>query len=377
MVTHKSYDFVFIVSGLPYVSYPAGGENIIFQLCSKLKRNGYNTAFIVIKDCRKYLFGIKNDPKILIYKGRHPKLRRIMFSGVFNRWGGVIRKLSGIDYDFNVLNGIDIFFFSTPEEVNIDAKRVIATAWSTADFAGKYVRESGAEGYYLIQHSEDDKSFSGELSRHASDTYKIDDLKKIVINHKMYGRFRSEKPLLFNVGIDYDSFYYNGEKDKVILFPLRRSESKGAEYIIKAVDYLHENLPDWKFMAFGDYTSDIPDPISFYYRAKTQTLKSLYAKSKIFILPSLVEGFSLTVLEAMASGCAVVSTDCGGVDEYMVNGKNGLFVPIKDSKAIAESVMTLVNDNEILKKLAANGQMTAKKYSYDNMYNQFIELFDL
>lgn len=102
----------------------------------------------------------------------------------------------------------------------------------------------------------------------------------------------------------------------------------------------------------------------------------MYAKSKIFILPSLVEGFSLTVLEAMASGCAVISTNCGGTDEYIVDGENALFVPIKDSISIEKKVLALSLDENLTNKLAKNGQITAKKYSYDNMYKQFINLLN-
>ena len=102
----------------------------------------------------------------------------------------------------------------------------------------------------------------------------------------------------------------------------------------------------------------------------------MYAKSKIFILPSLVEGFSLTVLEAMASGCAVISTNCGGTDEYIVDEENALFVPIKDSISIEKKVLALSSDENLINKLAKNGQITAKKYSYDNMYKQFINLLN-
>lgn len=226
-----------------------------------------------------------------------------------------------------------------------------------------------------MQNSEDDPSFSGELGKYAAETYKLSRLTKIVINHGMYKRFEKEKPLLFNVGIDYASFYYGGKKNNTMLFPLRYSKSKGAEYMLDAATNLHEKLPGWRFVAFGDFKGKVPKFIDFHYRVDTKKLKELYNGSKIFMLPSLVEGFSLPVLEAMASGCAVISTNCGGIDEYMVNNKNGLIVPIKNSRALEEAALKLVNNEELLKTLADNGQITAKKYSYENMYGQFINLF--
>ncbi len=77
----------------------------------------------------------------------------------------------------------------------------------------------------------------------------------------------------------------------------------------------------------------------------------------------------------MSSGCAVVSTDCRGVNEYIVNNKNGLLVPIKDSNAISDAVIKLVNDKNLLNTIAREGQATAKNYTYDSMYKQFESIF--
>lgn len=379
MKTAKTYDFAFFVGGLPYTSYPSGGENVIFQLCYRLKLQGYKVALIVIKNWQGYLYKIKGDKKILKVTARkHPYIRRVLSTEIFNTLGGeVLRKLNHIDYDFTILNNIDIYFLKSPNTVqNIHVKRAIAAGWGTADFTGEFVSKNSAEGYYLVQNSEDDHSFSGALNNYAADTYKLKNLKKIVINHGMYKRFENEKPLLFNVGIDYTLFnkQSNG-KENIILFPLRGSESKGAKYVLEAAENLHKELSGWKFSAFGDYTLSIPDYIDFHPRVNTNELINLYEKSAVFILPSLVEGFSLTVLEAMASGCAVISTDCGGVDEYGINNKNILFVPIKNSKAIESAALNLIKDEQLLKKLSANAIITAEKYSYENMYKGFISIF--
>ena len=374
----KDYDFVFIVGGLPYTSYPSGGENIIFQLCSRLKSDGCKVGIVVIKNPREYLYSIKKDPKILsVFPGKHPKIRSVISSAAFNKLGGGLRKISKVDYDFKILKGVDILFINAPKDIKVKVKRIIATAWSTADFTSEYVRShSEAKGYYLVQNSEDNLNFSGELNKYAAETYDIKNLRKLVINNGMYERFRSESPLLFNVGIDYNEFYYNGPKEKSIMFPLRTNGSKGAQYILDAVNKLQTELKAWKFVAFGDYPQGkVPGYIEFHYKASTASLKKMYAESKIFVLPSLVEGFPLTVLEAMSSHCAVISTDCGGTNEYIVDGENALFVPIKDSVGLEKKVLDLSADEQSIEKLAENGQITAKRYSYENMYKQFIRLF--
>ncbi len=145
-----------------------------------------------------------------------------------------------------------MYFFDKPEKVKLKIKRVIATAWSTADFTSNYVKiNKDAMDYYLVQHSEDDVSFSGNLSIYASQIYNLSSLKKIVTNKLEHKRFESEKPLFFHVGFDYDYFYYAKEKSNSILFPLRRSESKGSKYMIKAANGLHAQLSNWILSLLG------------------------------------------------------------------------------------------------------------------------------
>ena len=177
----KEYDFVFVMSGLPYTSYPSGGENIIFQLCYRLKLDGYKVGIIVIKNARKYLYSIKKDPKILsISLRKHTKIRSIIFNTAFNKlFGDILRKINKIDYNFNILKGIDILFIDTPKNIKVRVKRIIATSWNTADFTNEYLNlRSETKGYYFVQNSEDDPSYSDELSRYAAETYNIKTLKK-------------------------------------------------------------------------------------------------------------------------------------------------------------------------------------------------------
>ncbi len=215
-----------------------------------------------------------------------------------------------------------------------------------------------------------------KLEEATAETYNLKNLRKMVINRRLYKRFEDNNPLLFNVGIDYNEFYYDGPKRNIIMFPLRTSQSKGAVYILNAVNRLYNEIKDYQFIAFGDYPPDkVPKYIEFHHKATTSNLKKMFSESKIFVLPSLVEGFSLTVLEAMAAKCAVISTDCGGTNEYIIDKGNALLTPIKDSIGLEKSILKLSKNEELTKKLAENGQITAKKYSYDNMYKQFIKLF--
>ncbi|KPV46707.1 hypothetical protein SE19_04325 [Acidiplasma aeolicum] len=70
-------------------------------------------------------------------------------------------KLLGVDYNYSILDDIDLFYYETIEDVKIKTNIIIATAWVTAYFVREYVKKHKIETLYLIQNSEDDVSFSG------------------------------------------------------------------------------------------------------------------------------------------------------------------------------------------------------------------------
>jgi glycosyltransferase involved in cell wall biosynthesis len=74
------------------------------------------------------------------------------------------------------------------------------------------------------------------------------------------------------------------------------------------------------------------------------SLRRLFAEADIFVLPTLADCFPLAILEAMASGLAVVATDVGAIPEQVVDGETGLLVPAGDPEALARSLQALLDD---------------------------------
>jgi glycosyltransferase involved in cell wall biosynthesis len=79
----------------------------------------------------------------------------------------------------------------------------------------------------------------------------------------------------------------------------------------------------------------------------------------IYVVSSETESFGLTVVEAMAAGKPVITTRCGGPEEIIVQEKTGLLVPLNDSSAMAEAIISLVNDS---KKRVGMGLRGKKRY---------------
>jgi glycosyltransferase involved in cell wall biosynthesis len=85
-------------------------------------------------------------------------------------------------------------------------------------------------------------------------------------------------------------------------------------------------------------------------------------QSTVFVLPSLSEGRPRVLLEAMACGLPVVATDVGGVPEVVVDGVNGLLVPPRDEKALAEAIEHVFNNVDFRRRASAENVKATTEY---------------
>jgi glycosyltransferase involved in cell wall biosynthesis len=99
------------------------------------------------------------------------------------------------------------------------------------------------------------------------------------------------------------------------------------------------------------------------------------AAATLYVLPSQRENFSLAIIEALAAGCAVVSTQCQGNDEILENRKNALTVPVGDVRTLAQMLLTALGDAELRARLGAAGRTTAAAFTRDAMVRQYLDLY--
>lgn len=97
----------------------------------------------------------------------------------------------------------------------------------------------------------------------------------------------------------------------------------------------------------------------------------------VFVLSSRFEGFGNVLVEAMACGAPVVSTDCpSGPNEIISNGNSGLLVPVGDSRALAKAISALLDDDSFRGRISESGEERAKTFSVDNavvLYGELLE----
>jgi sugar transferase (PEP-CTERM/EpsH1 system associated) len=97
----------------------------------------------------------------------------------------------------------------------------------------------------------------------------------------------------------------------------------------------------------------------------------------LFILPSIAEGISNTILEAMATGLPVVATNVGGNPELVEEGRTGLLVPASDPGAMAEAIRTYFSDRDKLIQHGRAGRKRVKEeFSLESMVDGYMAVYD-
>jgi glycosyltransferase involved in cell wall biosynthesis len=104
--------------------------------------------------------------------------------------------------------------------------------------------------------------------------------------------------------------------------------------------------------------------VSFPGRIDHAQIPALYAEADCALNPSRVDNMPNSVLEAFASGVPVVSTDAGGVPDIVADGVCGLLVPVGDAPAMAQAVLSLLDDSALSTRLAQAGLREAQRYDW-------------
>lgn len=168
---------------------------------------------------------------------------------------------------------------------------------------------------------------------------------------------------------------------RIILAVGRLISQKGFDSLIRAFSTACKDNSSWHLVILGDgdnYDSlksladstDIGDRIHLVGRCADIT--SWYNRAEIFVLSSIFEGFPNVLVEAMAHGLAVVSTDCEyGPREIIDEGVNGMLVPVGDETAMSEGLTKLVQEEKLREKLGSNAKKVRDTYSPENVLSKW------
>jgi glycosyltransferase involved in cell wall biosynthesis len=115
------------------------------------------------------------------------------------------------------------------------------------------------------------------------------------------------------------------------------------------------------------------DDVQFLGWVPDEDLPAIYRQATVFAFPSLYEGFGIPLIEAMASGCPVVTSDCGAPAEVV--GSAALKVNPLDADAIGEAICNVLEDENLREDLARRGVERAKTFTWENCANDTLAMF--
>lgn len=167
---------------------------------------------------------------------------------------------------------------------------------------------------------------------------------------------------------------------------------KGNDLFIKSASLVSEHYPNVKFLLVGDDFQDgkyieelrqmsinsyIEDKVFFL--GQRTDVPEIMKDLDIFVLASKYESFGLVLVEAMATGVPVVSTNAGGaVKEIIINDKTGVIVNDNQPVTLANAIMRLLNDEKLAGILAKAGQDRAfKQFDLDRMVEEIIDVYNM
>ena len=151
---------------------------------------------------------------------------------------------------------------------------------------------------------------------------------------------------------------------------------KGMDLVVPAFAEVLGAHPEVRLLVVGDGSlrasmeeqaaaDGCAEAITFVGRQPQEQLAQWYSQMDIVLMPSRSEGFGLTAIEAMASGCVVVASDVGGLPEVVRDGICGLLHRTEDIADMASKISTLIGDEALYDRLQAQSLVEVGKYSFE------------
>jgi glycosyltransferase involved in cell wall biosynthesis len=186
-------------------------------------------------------------------------------------------------------------------------------------------------------------------------------------------------------GVD-EFFSYTGPRDlhskPRLLFVGRLAAQKNLALLLRALEGVSDRF-ETTLVGQGELENELKamardlrlENVHFYGVAEATELRKLYRDADVFVLPSLLEGMPLVLLEAMAMGLPIVATDVPGTRDLVASGRNGLLVPLRDPAALRNALLEIGCNHQRYRAMSEAARATADNYSWDGVVSELAQIY--
>jgi len=358
----------------PYIK--GGGEKRFYEIGKRLAKKGHQVHLYgmkfwegenVIKQNEMYLHSICEAKKLYTKEGRRSILQAIYFG---------FHSMKLIKEDFDVIDccGFPYFSLFSCKLVSLIKRKKLFSTWHEVWGKNYWYEYIGWRGYlgYIIEKLAvlmPDKIIS--VSKHTT--------------HKLKNELNSKKPT-YTVpnGIEFDFITkIKPAKEKSdVIFVGRLISSKNVDILIKSIKLIKGKNPEMKFLIIGDGPEkkrlealaqklNLEKNIKFLgFLENHDDVYALMKSSKVFVLPSVREGFGIVVIEANACGIMVITVNHkdNAARDLIEEGKNGFVCQLHEQEIAIRIMRILENGSD--RKMKEACKDLAKKYDWDKIVDE-------
>ena len=152
-----------------------------------------------------------------------------------------------------------------------------------------------------------------------------------------------------------------------MIFYQKKPPHKGLEDGLQAFKTARQKFPNLRLKMAGEKRENwLPPDVEFCDGINQDNLVAFYRSLDIFLYPSRLDACPLTPMEALACKCGLATTDVSGISDFTIPGKTCLVSPVNDALKLAENLIRLVENQELLKQMGIAGHEKIQEFSYEN-----------
>jgi len=360
----------------------AGGVRAIFEIANGLAERGYSVSITALGGDHSWF-----PLKVEINYVEPPKIFKILNPIIRFKYKRAIRYLDIRALLRKLKLGFEPDFIKVLSEAIPDCDINVAT-WFPTSFA--VYRSGKGIPFYFFQDYEEQLDGNRYLINMLKESLYLP--LNIITGSQWLKDWVKQNygkdAIVSGYGINHNVFYPRPKiLDNIggvkVMGIFRGVKYKGDEDLINALNIVSEKIPNITLIMVGNKSNllkiagkkDIKFNYIFFENPTDDKLAELYSSVDLFVFASHIEGFGLPPLEAMACGCPVVTTDCLGVRDFVIDSENALLVPPKNPEALADGIIRVLTNEKLKEKLRKKGLETAKNFSWTKVCDIFEKAF--